>query len=184
MDEKLVTLRKDKFPAVVTPHGTKRDYEYERCGTANVFVLTEPKGGRHSALVTQRRTRLDFADCLKWIADQYQDAITIHLVMDNLNTHTEKSLTNRFGHEVGRRLWARFQVHYTPKHASWLNQAEIAINVMTRSAIGTRAFPTKKLLEKNLTKYWAQMTEKQWKISWKFTPKRAKSWLNAFDSNH
>ena len=94
----------------------RRDYEYARCGTANIFCIVAPKGGRHHTHATPNRTAPRFAAALERIAKSYPAAETIHLVMDNLNTHCEKSLADHFGTERGRQLWARFTVHYTPKH--------------------------------------------------------------------
>jgi hypothetical protein len=101
----------------------RRDYEYARCGTANVFCVVEPKTGRHQTHATKNRTATQFARALKRIT-RYPAARTIHLVLDNLNTHREKSLIATFGAQAGHRLWRRFTVHYTPKHGSWLNPAD------------------------------------------------------------
>ncbi len=100
----------------------RRDYEYKRCGTANVFCGIEPKAGRHFTKVTPTRCSAEFADYLLEIAASYPQADTIHLVMDNLSTHTRKALVERCGEEAGGWLWKRFTAHYTPKHGSWLNR--------------------------------------------------------------
>ena len=92
----------------------RRDYQYARCGTANIFCIVAPKGGRHHTHATPNRTAPRFAAALERIAKSYPAAETIHLVMDNLNTHCEKSLADHFGTERGRQLWAHFTVHYTP----------------------------------------------------------------------
>src|SRR5438876_282151 len=94
------------------------------CGTANVFCAVEPKAGRHFTFPTWDRSAFEFARFACNLAMQYPAAKTIHLVMDNLNTHRRKSLTDVFGEHVGGDIWGRFTVHYTPKHGSWLNQAE------------------------------------------------------------
>jgi hypothetical protein len=96
----------------------RRDYEYQRCGTANVFCIVEPKGGRHLTHATPNRKAPEFAKALKRIAQAHPAAKTIHLLMDNLNTHCAKSLIDRFGDREGPRLWKRFTVHYTPKYIS------------------------------------------------------------------
>ena len=93
---------------------TKRDYEYVRHGTANIFGAVEPKAGRHFSYVTPNRSGAEFAKMLASVARRYPEAETIHLVMDNLNTHTEDSLTRFYGEEAGRSIWERFTVHYTP----------------------------------------------------------------------
>ena len=99
----------------------RRDYEYKRCGTADVFCGIEPKAGVHFTKVTPTRSSPEFADFLLSIAEHYPAAHTMHLVMDNLSTHTRKALVERFGEKDGGWLWERFSVQYTPKHGSWLN---------------------------------------------------------------
>ena len=139
-DEKPVVLRGEVHdrpqPTAAPGCVRKRDFEYERRGTANVFCAVEPKTGRNFIKATARRTAGEFADALRWLAASYPSARRIHLVMDNLNTHREESLIARFGAAEGRRLWRRFAVHYTPKHASWLNQAEIELSRLSRECLG------------------------------------------------
>lgn len=127
LDEKPVTLHADIRPASPAAPGreARRDSEYERCGTANVFCAVEPKAGRHFTSPTPDRSAFEFARFLGDVAMHYPAAKTIHLVMDNLNTHHCKSLTDAFGGEIGGEIWDTFTVHYTPTHGSWLNQAEI-----------------------------------------------------------
>ncbi|HYM07006.1 MAG TPA: transposase, partial [Terriglobales bacterium] len=129
LDEKPVTLPADVRPALPAVPGreARRDNEYERCGTANVFCAVEPKAGRHFTFPTPDRS---FARVAFHLALQYPDAKTIHLGMDNLNIHRRKSLTDLLGGEVGGEVWDRFIVHYTPTHGSWLNQAEIEIAML------------------------------------------------------
>lgn len=184
LDEKSVELHAEKRPLVRSRSGVRRDHEYARRGTANVFMLTEPKGGRHYARISKRRTRRDFAHCLKWLAARYPDALTIHLVMDNLNTHNEKSVVDTYGAVEGRRLWARFTTHYTPKHASWLNQAEIAIGIMARCCLGNTRIPTIAALRRAVQPFWKQRRQERWTINWRFTTTRAKLWLKTFESRH
>ena len=186
LDEKSVELRSDKRPSqrCATTAALKRDSEYLRHGTANIFVMSEPKGGLHYARVTKRRTRKDFAECVRWLAARYPDAITIHLVMDNLNTHSEKSLIKRYGPEEGRRIWARFTPHYTPKHASWLNQAEISIGVMSRCCLGKDRISDIKTLKARIAPFWKRRRQERWKINWGFTRKRAAQWIKTFGSEH
>ena len=140
VDEKPVVLHEDTRPSIPMGPGqvARRDYEYERCGTANVFCGIEPKAGVHFTKVTPTRSSPEFADFLLSIAEHYPAAHTIHLVMDNLSTHTRKALVDRFGEEDGGWLWERFTVHYTPKHGSWLNQAEIEIGLFSRQCLGKR----------------------------------------------
>jgi len=127
LDEKPMQLLKDAREAISGKPGKikKRDYEYIRAGTANVFCAVEPKGGRHFTYVTKNRKGKEFAKVLRRIANHYSHADKVHLVMDNLNTHRKKSLTDFYGEEKGTEIWNRFEIHFTQKHASWLDQAEI-----------------------------------------------------------
>lgn len=148
LDEKPVTLHADIRPPSPAAPGreARRDNEYERCGTANVFCAVEPKAGRHFTSPTPDRSAFEFARFTCEVAMQYPAAKTIHLVMDNLNTHNRKSLTDAFGEEVGGEIWDRFTVHYTPTHGSWLNQAEVEISLFARQCLGTRRIPDLKIL--------------------------------------
>ena len=119
IDEKPVVLHQEVRPPVVMRPGrvARRDSEYKRCGTANVFCGVEPKAGRHFPKVTARRSSPEFADYLLDIAVGYPEADTIPLVMDNLSSHTRKAVVERFGAEAGDWLWNRFTVHYPPSTA-------------------------------------------------------------------
>ena len=143
LDEKPVTLHADVRPASPAKPGreARRDNEYERCGTANVFCAVEPKAGRHFTFPTPDRSAVEFAQVVFELAFQYPEAETIHLVMDNLNIHRRKSLTDLLGNDVGDQVWDRFTIHYTPTHGSWLNQAEIEIGIFSRQCLGTRRIP-------------------------------------------
>src|SRR5262249_49384739 len=115
------------------------DYEYVRNGTANLFMAGEPLAGWRHVTVTARRTAKDFAEVLRWLAeDRHPDADKIVLVMDNLNTHKLAALYEAFEPERSRRLAERFEVHHTPKHGSWLNVAEIELSVLARQCLGRR----------------------------------------------
>jgi transposase len=134
-DEKSKQLLLDNRPALPATVGGKPrryDYEYVRNGTRNIFVSVEPKAGWWRARVSEHRKKPDFAKEIKRIVTQkrYETVRTIHMVFDNLNTHKKESLVEAFGMEEAERLWARITPHYTPKHASWLNMAEIAIGVL------------------------------------------------------
>jgi hypothetical protein len=119
VDEKPVALHQEVRPGLAIQPGrvARRDSEYRRCGTANVFCGVEPKAGRHFTKVTPSRPSPQFADYLLEIAVRYPEADTIHLVMDNLSSHTRKALVERFGRSAGDWLWNRFTVHYTPNTA-------------------------------------------------------------------
>jgi transposase len=176
LDEKSVTLHRDVRPPLPMKPGSvaKRDYEYERCGTANVFCGIEPLAGVHFTRVTPTRSSLEFADFMKSIADHYPQAETIHAVMDNLSSHTRKALVDRFGEEKGGALWGRFTLHYTPKHGSWLNQAEIEISLFSRQCLGKRRIEDIEILRHQASAWNHQINQKQTKINWTFTRKKAR----------
>lgn len=120
-------------------HPQRCDGEYERLGTANLFVFVEPLARRRCLEMSERRTQLDCAQTLPWLVDEvYPDARLIRLVMDNLNTHRAASLYEAFGAAQARRIWQRLEVHYTPKHGSWLNMAEIEISLFERACLSKR----------------------------------------------
>ena len=108
------------------------------------------------------------------VAHQYPQAQTIHLVMDNLNIHCRKSLTDYFGEQEGGRLWDRFTVHYTPKHGSWLNQAEIEISLFSRQCLGSRRIPTLAILRRETNQWRRQANRRRTKINWQFTRRKAR----------
>ena len=143
LDEKPVTLHADVRPASPARPGreARRDNEYERCGTANVFCAVEPKAGRHFTFPTPDRSAFEFAQVAVTLALAYPAAKTIHLVMDNLNIHSRKSLINVYGAEMAAEVWNRFTIHHTPTHGSWLNQAEIEIGIFSRQCLGHRRIP-------------------------------------------
>jgi hypothetical protein len=176
LDEKPVTLHADLRPATPAAPGreARRDNEYERCGTANVFCAVEPKAGRHFTFPTPDRSAFEFAQVAFKLAIQYSEAETIHLVMDNLNIHRRKSLTDLYGAEVGGEIWDRFTVHYTPTHGSWLNQAEIEIGIFSRQCLGTRRIPDLKTLRREARSWNREINRARTKINWKFDRKAAR----------
>jgi hypothetical protein len=180
IDEKPVALIGDKHERTPLAPGkiAKKDYEYSRNGSANVFCAVEPLAGNFYNKVTERRTRVDFAKFLNSIEKKYIDAEKIILVMDNLNIHSEKSLIEHYGEERGRWIWSRFEVHHTPKHASWLNQAEIAIGMFSRQCLGDgRVGSIEKL--KEMTSHWNKSANRKNKIiSWNFSRKKAREKFN------
>jgi hypothetical protein len=178
LDEKPVQLLADSRPlrqAKAPGKITKRDYEYERCGTANVFCGVESKAGRHFTKVTANRKSPEFAKMLADIALAYPSARTIHLILDNLNTHCLKSLVNHFGPRRGTALWQRFAIHYTPKHASWLNQAEIEIGIYARQCLGKTRVPSLRALRKRSRDWNTAINKIKSKINWTFTTTDARS---------
>jgi hypothetical protein len=176
LDEKPVMLHADVRPASPVKPGreARRDNEYERCGTANVFCAVEPKAGRHFTFATPDRSGFEFAPAAVTLAMQYPEAKTIHLVMDNLNIHHRKSLTDVFGAEMAAEVWDRFTVHYTPTHGSWLNQAEIEIGIFSRQCLGNRRIPNLKTLRREAKAWNQRMNRDRVKIAWKFDRKTAR----------
>jgi hypothetical protein len=140
LDEKPMQLLDDTRPStpVAPGHIAKQDYEYRRCGTCCVFVAVEPRGKKRHAWVHQQRTKVDFARCVRRLLACYPRARRLHLVVDNLNTHKPESLIETFGIKLARKLLRRLLFHYTPKHASWLNMAEIEISVLDKQCLGRR----------------------------------------------
>lgn len=176
LDEKPLTLHADVRPTSPATPGreARQDSEYERRGTANAFCAVEPKAGRHFTFVTPDRSGCEFAQVLFQLAMEYPEAETIHLVMDNLNIHRRKSLTDLYGAELGGEIWDRFTVHYTPKHASWLNQAEIEIGIFSRQCLGKRRIPDLKTMRRETRAWTRRMNRNGTKINWKFDRKTAR----------
>lgn len=140
-DECSVELHADARPPEPPAPGRpgRVDYEYVRNGTANLFVVVDPTAGRRLVTVTERRTKADFAEQMRRLCDDlYPDADRVRVVLDNLNTHTTGALYEAFGPAEARRLAAKLEFHYTPKHASWLNMAELELSVLARQCLGRR----------------------------------------------
>src|SRR3989304_3497806 len=141
LDETSKQLIGEIATPVPAPRGqlAQYDYEYVRKGVANLFMLFEPLAGRREVAVTEHRTKRDYAECLRWLSDElYPEAEKIVLVQDNLNTHSPASLYEAFAPAEAKRLADRFEVHYTPKHGSWLNMAEIEFSILGRQCLSRR----------------------------------------------
>src|SRR5271167_2570673 len=176
VDEKPVVLHQEVRSALAMQPGrvARRDSEYRRCGKANVFCGVEPKAGRHFTKVTADRSSPEFAAYLLEVAAHYPAADTIHLVMDNLSSHTRKAVVGRFGEKAGAWLWNRFTVHYTPKHGSWLNQAEIEISLFSRQCLGQRRIPSLGDLRPETRAWNRRMNRNRVTIDWRFTRRKAR----------
>src|SRR5215218_8133877 len=145
------------------------DYEYVRNGTANLFMVSEPLLGWRVVHVTERRTAKDFAEVVRWLAEEvHPEAETIVLVMDNLNTHKLASLYEAFPPEQARRIAERLEIHHTPKHGSWLNMAEIELSVLSRQCLDRRIEGAGEL-RGELEPWEAERNERQVGIDWRFT---------------
>jgi len=175
MDEKSKQLIGDaRRPMAMKPgSAAKHDYEYRRNGTRNIFVAVEPKGGRRAITVTGTRKKQDFAAFIRDLAEnEYGQAKEIRLVLDNLNTHFGKSFHGTFPEGEAKRLLERISFFYTPKHGSWLNMAEIEINVMDRECLGKR-IASEELLVQRLTPWTKERNLGKKKINWTFTKQDA-----------
>ena len=145
------------------------DYEYERNGVANLFMMFEPLAGKRHLKVTDRRTKKDWAECMRKMVDEiYPEVEQLVLVMDNLNTHTKASLYEAFEPAEAKRIADKLEIHYTPKHGSWLNMAEIEISVLSRQCL-TERMENVKRLEKEAMAWATKRNVKEAKVDWRFT---------------
>lgn len=152
----------------------KVDSEYVRNGTCSIFAFVEPLGGRHHVCALPHRTATDWAHQIKYLVDEmYPDAKTVALVMDNLNTHAPSSLYKAFPPHEANRIWKRLEVHYTPKHGSWLDIAEIELNVLTRQCLNRR-IATLDELKKELTSWEKERNMRGSKVNWQFRTTEAR----------
>jgi hypothetical protein len=176
LDEKPISLHAEVRPArpAAPGHIAKRDNEYKRCGTANVFGVVEPKAGRHFTCATPNRSAVEFAKMVGLVVESYPSARTIHVVWDNLNIHCRKSLTDYYGQEKGQEIWDRLTVHPTPIHGSWLNQAEIELSLYSRQCLGTRRIPELETLQQETCSWKDRVNRDQVKINWKFDRQAAR----------
>ncbi len=170
MDEKPYQLLGEvREPLPMIPGSDqKTDSEYVRNGTASIFAFVEPLGGTHHVSVREHRTAVDWAEEIKYLSDtMYPDAEKIVLVMDNLNTHKPASLYKRYPPEEARRIIKKLEIHYTPKHGSWLDIAEIELNVMTRQCLSRRISEIG-LLRSELSAWEAERNTMAAKVNWHF----------------
>ena len=174
-DEQSRQLTKETRRVVPAAPGrsARVDYEYERNGTANLFMIFEPLAGKRRVKVTDRRTALDFAEVIRELVDSYPMAEKIVLVMDNLNTHKMASLYEAFVPDEARRLIERLEVHYTPKHGSWLNMAETELSVMTKQCL-RRRIPDKPTLVDEVAAWESSRNTARCRIDWRFTTTNAR----------
>ncbi len=171
MDETNRQLLADVVPPLPPEpgHPQRYDYEYERDGVADVFLFLEPFVGKRYTQVTQQRTRLDWAEAMRELADMhYPQADRLVVVMDNLNTHTPAAFYQAFEPEEARRLVKRFEFHYTPKHGSWLNMAEIELSVLARQCLDRR-FPNREGMAREVQAWTDERNAQVVKVQWRFT---------------
>lgn len=175
VDEKsLQILTHSRAPMPMRPgRPRKEDYEYERRGTVNLFVAVEPKAGLRTVVVTERRGKADFVGFIQTLLDTaYKQVKCLHVVLDNLNTHFKKAFVDVLGEHQAAQVLRRVRFHYTPKHASWLNMAEIEIGVLTRQCLATR-FATRQDLERSVKAWQERRNEQRSPLEWTFTRQKA-----------
>jgi len=179
MDEASRQLLEDTKPGFVDSHGvTHTDYEYIRHGQQSIFLATEPLGKWRTTRVTDHRTAVDWARFMKeCVIDHYPDAEKIVLVMDNLNTHKLASFYEAYLPEEASRLADRFEVHYTPKHGSWLDMAETELSALQNQCLGKRRIPTKEQLQKEVTAWEKARNKSQTGVNWQYTTADARTKL-------
>ena len=171
LDEASTQLLADVTPPLPVAPGqpAREDYEYARRGTANLFLAYEPLRGWRHLTVTDRRTRADFAQVIKELVDvHYPEAERIVLVLDNLNTHTPASLYEAFAPAEAKWLADKLEIHYTPKHGSWLNMAEIELSALSRQCLDRR-IPDAATLAREVAAWEATRNQHQTAITWRFT---------------
>ena len=176
MDEKPYQLLGEARESwAMRPGNNKKiDFEYTRNGTCSIFTFVEALAGRHHVRVREHRTAIDWAEEIKYLVDErYPDAQKIILVMDNLNMHKPASLYKVFPPEEARRIIKKLEIHYTPKHGSWLNIAEIELNVMTRQCL-SRRIASIDVLRSELSAWTNERNNGKSKVNWQFTTKDAR----------
>lgn len=155
------------------------DFEYRRNGTANLFIFFAPLLGWRHIKVTERRTKVDFAQCMRDLVDiHFPQATRIRVVLDNLNTHTLHALYEAFPPEQSRRIASRLELHYTPKHGSWLNMAEIELSVLARQCLSGR-IPSLARLQEMVTAWLLPRNLHSQKMKWQFTTEEARIKLHS-----
>jgi hypothetical protein len=168
-------LRDTREPLLTEPgHPQRVDYEYERAGVVNLFLVCEPLAGKRWVTVTEHRTKVDFAQQIKELVDErYPQAERIVLVMDNLNTHSPGSLYEAFPPAEARRLADKLEIHHTPKHGSWLNMAEIELSVLTRQCLDRRV-PDADTLKAEVIAWQDCRNAREAGVDWRFTTEDAR----------
>ena len=164
-----------QIPVTACPDQPARyDYEYKRNGVANLFMIFEPLVGKRHVKVTQRRTKIDWAYCVREMVDQiYPDAEQIVLVMDNLNTHNKSSLYEAFEPAEAKRIANKLEIHYTPKHGSWLDMAEIELGILARQCL-SRRIDNMEQLKDEVAAWQVIRNTAEAKVDWRFTTKDAR----------
>ena len=188
-DETSTQLLADTRPPLPAQPGrpARQDYEYRREGTRNLFLTCEPMAGWRHVQITERRTMQDFARQMRWLVDEaYPEVPVVRVVLDNLNTHRIASLYETFPAAEARRVAKRLEFHYTPKHGSWLNMAEIEFSVLSRSCLKQRV-PNEPALRREVQALVRERNAARATINWRFNTQDARGKLHRlypFDSKH
>ena len=163
-------IKETRSPLPPQPGKPQRfDYEYERNGTRNLFLFVEPQAGWRHVEVTEQRTKLDFAHQMQWLVNErYPEAEVIRVTLDNLNTHKLASLYEAFEPAEARRIARKLEFHYTPKHGSWLNMAEIELSVLQQQCLDRR-IPDADTLQREIAAWEYQRNAEQATIDWRFS---------------
>jgi len=175
-DEKPVVLHQAARPAQPLAAGRpeRRDYEYVREGTANLFVMVEPLTGWRHVQATDRRTKLDFAEAVRWLVEErYANVAYVRVVLDNFNTHGPAALYEAFPAEQARAIAARVEFHYTPKHGSWLNMAEIELAALAKQCLSRRIGSIEEL-RREVAAWNEERNERMVEARWQFTTAKAR----------
>jgi hypothetical protein len=178
MDESPRQLIRETRTAIPRAAGReeRHDYEYERCSTCNIFMASEPLAGQRMVKLTEHRRKSDWAFFIQEIAQRYEQAERITLVMDNLNTHGPGSLYETFAPDKAKALWDRFEFVYTPKHGSWLNMAEIELNVLAGQCLKER-IDNRDTMTAKVAQWQSHRNNRHSTINWQFTTAKARTKL-------
>lgn len=179
-DEKSLQLVKEtRRPLPAAPGRSARfDYEYERAGTANLFLFLAPQSGWRHVKVTERRTAVDFAHCMsELVYVHFRDADRIRVVLDNLNTHTPASLYEAFAPDVARHITQKLEFHYTPEHGSWLNMAEVELSVLSTQCL-KRRLPDAETAWREIAAWEVDRNARRATVDWRFTTSDARAKLH------
>jgi len=176
MDESPKQLIRETRISIAMKQGmeAREDFEYERCGVANIFLVSEPLKGKRYVEVTAKKTKIDWAKFVRKIADEwYRDVMKIILIMDNLATHKPAALYEVYPPVEAKRIWDRFEFVYTPKHGSWLNMAEIELNVLMGQCLNRR-IDKMKTMKEEVEAWQLDRNNKEATINWQFTNQEAR----------
>ena len=175
MDESPKQLIKETCKPIQASPGqpARHDYEYERCGVCNIFMANEPLAGKRLVQITERKTKTQWAYFIEKISENYPEAEKIILVMDNYSTHNPGALYEAFHPDKAKKLWDRFEFVYTPKHGSWLNMAEIELNVLNGQCLNRRIDDIS-LVTSEVEAWQNHRNNKDARINWQFTTKKAR----------